>query len=107
MSYVIDSTDASFDADVLGGKEVVLVDFWGPHCAPCLAMAPSLELLAEEYKDRAKVVKVNASANPESAMRFGIRAVPTLMIFKDGERLETVVGGRSKADLATLIDKHL
>jgi thioredoxin 1 len=107
MSYVIDATDASFDAQVLGGKDVVLVDFWSAGCGPCMAMAPSLELLAEEYQGRAKIVKVDARNNPETAIRFAIRAVPTLMVFKDGERLETSVGGRSKADLQAMIDKYL
>ncbi|MDO4250589.1 MAG: thioredoxin [Moraxella sp.] len=107
MSYIIDSTDASFDADVLGRDEVVLVDFWATWCGPCRAIAPTLELLAEEYKDRAKVVKVDVDNNTETAARFGIRSIPTLMVFKNGERLETVVGGRSKADLAALLDKHL
>ncbi len=107
MSYIINSTDASFDADVLGRDEVVLVDFWATWCGPCRAIAPTLELLAEEYKDRAKVVKVDVDNNTETAARFGIRSIPTLMVFKNGERLETVVGGRSKADLAALLDKHL
>lgn len=104
---IINTTDASFDADVLGKDDVVLVDFWATWCGPCRAIAPSLELLADEYQGRAKVVKVDVDANPESAARFGIRSIPTLMVFKNGERLETVVGGRSKGELAALLDKHL
>lgn len=107
MSSVIEATDASFDADVLGSSEVVLVDFWAAGCGPCMAMAPSLDVLAEEYAGRAKIVKVDARNNQESAIRYGVRAVPTLVLFKDGERLETTVGGRSKAELAALIDKYL
>lgn len=104
---IINSTDASFDADVLGKDDVVLVDFWAPWCGPCRAIAPALEELAKEYEGRAKVVKVDIDANPESAARFGIRSIPTLFVFKNGERVENVVGGRSKSDLAALVDKHL
>lgn len=104
---IINATDASFDADVLGKDDVVLVDFWAPWCGPCRAIAPALEELAKEYQGRAKVVKVDIDANPESAQRFGIRSIPTLFVFKNGERVENVVGGRSKSDLAALIDKHL
>lgn len=104
---IINATDASFDADVLGKDDVVLVDFWATWCAPCRAIAPSLELLADEYQGRAKIVKVDVDANPETAARFGIRSIPTLMVFKNGERLETVVGGRPKAELSALLDKYL
>lgn len=104
---IINATDTSFDADVLGKDDVVLVDFWAPWCGPCRAIAPALEELAKEYQGRAKVVKVDIDANPESAQRFGIRSIPTLFVFKNGERVENVVGGRSKSDLAALIDKHL
>lgn len=104
---IINATDASFDTDVLGSDEVVLVDFWATWCGPCRAIAPTLELLAEEYQGRAKIVKVDVDANPESAQRFGIRSIPTLFVFKNGERVESVVGGRPKAELAALLDKHL
>lgn len=104
---IINATDASFDADVLGTDDVVLVDFWATWCGPCRAIAPTLEQLAEEYQGRAKIVKVDVDANPESAARFGIRSIPTLFVFKNGERVETMVGGRSKADLAAALDKHL
>lgn len=104
---IINSTDASFDADVLGKDDVVLVDFWATWCGPCRAIAPTLEELAKDYAGRAKIVKVDVDANPESAARFGIRSIPTLFVFKNGERVETVVGGRSKSELAQLLDKHL
>lgn len=104
---IINATDASFDSDVLGRDEVVLVDFWATWCGPCRAIAPTLEELAKDYDGRAKIVKVDVDANPQSAARFGIRSIPTLFVFKNGEKVETIVGGRSKSELAQLLDKHL
>ncbi|OOR83947.1 thioredoxin [Moraxella canis] len=104
---IINATDASFDADVLGSDELVLVDFWAAWCGPCKAIAPVLEELAEDYAGRVKIVKVDVDANPQSAARFGIRSIPTLFVFKNGERVDTVVGGRPKSEFAALLDKHL
>lgn len=104
---IINATDTSFDADVLGKDDVVLVDFWATWCGPCRAIAPTLEALAQEYQGRAKIVKVDIDANPQSAQRFGIRSIPTLLVFKDGEKVESIVGGRPKSEIAALIEKHL
>ena len=104
---IINATDANFDAEVLGKDEVVLVDFWATWCGPCRAIAPTLEVLADEYQGRAKIVKVDVDANPETASRFGIRSIPTLFVFKNGEKVDMVVGGQPKAALAQLLDKHL
>ena len=81
--------------------------FWAAWCGPCKAIAPVLEELAEDYQGRVKIVKVDVDANPQSAARFGIRSIPTLFVFKNGERVETVVGGRPKSEFAALLDKHL
>lgn len=104
---IINATDASFDTDVVNSDGLVLVDFWAAWCGPCKAIAPVLEELAEDYQGRVKIVKVDVDANPQSAARFGIRSIPTLFVFKNGERVETVVGGRPKSELAALLDKHL
>lgn len=104
---IINATDATFDADVLGSDGVVLVDFWATWCGPCRAIAPALEELAIEYQGRAKIVKVDVDANPETASQFGIRSIPTLFVFKNGEKVDTIVGGRPKSEFAALLDKHL
>lgn len=104
---IINATDASFDTDVVNSDGLVLVDFWAAWCGPCKAIAPVLEELAEDYQGRVKIVKVDVDANPQSAARFGIRSIPTLFVFKNGEQVETVVGGRPKSEFAALLDKHL
>lgn len=104
---IINTTDANFDADVLSANELVLVDFWATWCGPCRAIAPILEELAADYAGRVKIVKVDVDANPQSAARFGIRSIPTLFVFKNGEKVDTVIGGQPKAQLAALLDKHL
>lgn len=104
---IINATDASFDTDVVNSDGLVLVDFWAAWCGPCKAIAPVLEELAEDYQGRVKIVKVDVDANPQSAARFGIRSIPTLFVFKNGERVDTVVGGRPKSEFTALLDKHL
>lgn len=104
---VINIADENFDAQVLGKDGVVLVDFWAPWCAPCRALSPTLDALATEYEGRAKITKINVDDSPASAQRFGVRSIPALFIFKDGERVESVVGAQSKDALAKLLDKHL
>ena len=98
-------TDADFGES--GKKGVVLVDFWATWCAPCRRIAPIVDQLADEYSGRATVAKVDIDANPMTPSKFMVRGIPTLLLFKDGELKETVVGLANKDDLAKMIDKHL
>ena len=98
-------TDTDFDASVKNG--VVLVDFWAEWCAPCRRLAPTVDQLAQEYSGRITVAKVNIDENPMVPSKFMIRGIPTLLLFKNGDLKETVVGLAGKEDLAKLLDKHL
>jgi thioredoxin 1 len=98
-------TDANFGDSVKSG--VVLVDFWAEWCAPCRRLAPTVDQLAEDYTGRLTVAKVNIDENPMTPSKFMVRGIPTLLLFKDGDLKETVVGLAAKDDLARLIDKHL
>lgn len=100
-------TDATFKQEVLESTVPVLVDFWAPWCGPCRMVAPVVEEIADDYKDKVKVVKVNTDENPEVASAYGIRSIPTLMIFKDGQRVELVVGAVPKVTLTNTLEKHL
>jgi thioredoxin 1 len=98
-------TDSNFDVETKTG--VVLVDFWAEWCGPCRRLAPTVEALAGEYEGRATVAKLNVDENPNVPGRFMIRGIPTLLLFKNGELAETMVGLAPKEDIAKLIDKHL
>ncbi|MCG7412750.1 thioredoxin [Moraxella nonliquefaciens] len=104
---IINTTDASFDKDVLQADKPVLVDFWAAWCGPCKAITPILEELDAEYSDKFQIVKVNVDDNPETSARFGIRSIPTLFVFKDGQKVDTVVGSRPKSEFVELLNKHL
>lgn len=104
---IINTTDASFDKDILQADKPVLVDFWAAWCGPCKAITPILEELDAEYSDKFQIVKVNVDDNPETSARFGIRSIPTLFVFKDGQKVDTVVGSRPKSEFVELLNKHL
>ena len=97
--------DDDFEAEVIRAPLPVLVDFWAPWCGPCKSIAPVLEELAQEYDGRLKVVKVNVDENPETPGRYGVRGIPNLMIFKQGELSGQVVGAAPKARLVSEIDR--
>ena len=107
MSAAAQVTDSSFKTDVLESEVPVLVDFWAPWCGPCRMVAPVVEEIAEQYAGQIKVVKLNTDENPNTASQYGIRSIPTLMIFKGGQRVDMVVGAVPKTTLATTLEKYL
>jgi thioredoxin 1 len=96
-------TDASFETDVLKSAEPVVVDFWAEWCGPCRMIAPALEEISKELAGKVKIVKLNVDENPRVAAQFGIRSIPTLMMFKNGELAAQKVGAGSKGDLSKWI----
>lgn len=104
---IVDVTDDSFESDVLKSSEPVLIDYWAEWCGPCKMIAPVLAEIATEYADRLKVAKLNIDDNPNTPPRYGIRGIPTLMLFKNGEVEATKVGAVSKSQLVAFIDSNL
>jgi thioredoxin 1 len=107
MSATPQVSDASFKDDVLDSELPVLVDFWAPWCGPCRMVAPVVDEIAQQYIGRLKVVKLNTDENPNTASQYGIRSIPTLMIFKGGQRVDMVVGAVPKTTLASTLEKYL
>jgi thioredoxin 1 len=100
-------TDANFDQEVLKSDKAVLIDFWAPWCAPCRAIAPLIDELAGEYAGRLKVVKINVDDNPETPARYGVRGIPNLLIVKNGQVKEQIVGAVPKSHLVRAVDSAL
>ena len=107
MSSAAAVTDASFEQDVLKSDLPVLIDFWAPWCGPCRMVAPIVDEIATEFECKIKVFKLNTDENPNVASQYGIRSIPTLMIFKGGQKVDTVVGAVPKTTLSSTISKYL
>ena len=107
MSKAIPIESVTFENEVLKSPLPVLVDFWAPWCGPCKMLGPIVETLAEEYAGRVKVTKLNVDDNGDLAAKYGIRGIPTVMVFKGGQPVSTLVGLRSKQDLAKALDDSL
>jgi thioredoxin 1 len=105
--YVTEVSDASFEKDVLQADKPVLVDFWAAWCAPCRMLTPTVEAVAEKYAMSARVVKLNVDDNPSVSQRYGIKGIPTLILFNGGKEEERVVGATSKEAISRMIDKHV
>lgn len=103
----VDVSDNQFQEEVIESKVPVLVDFWASWCGPCRMVAPVLEEMAQDYHDRLKVVKVNVDENPDTASRYSVMSIPTMILFKNGEVLETLVGVRKKDELSGIVEQNL
>ena len=104
---IVHTSDSSFDTDVLQAEGPVLVDFWAEWCGPCKMIAPVLEEIAIEYGEKLKVCKMDVDANPDTAPKYGIRGIPTLILFNNGDVAGTKVGAVSKSQLAEFIDSAM
>ena len=103
MASVLPVADASFDREVLQSPTPVLIDFWAPWCAPCRAIAPVVEEIAQEYAGKLKVLKMNVDDNPETPSRYGVRGIPNLILFQGGQVKEQIVGAVPKSQLVKAI----
>ncbi len=104
---VVHTSDDSFEQDVLASDQPVLVDFWAEWCGPCKMIAPILDEIADEYAGKLKVVKLDIDSNPAMPRRFGVRGIPTLMVYKAGEVEATKVGAVTKSQLSAFIDSNI
>ena len=105
--HVRDTSDENFESDVLKSDRPVLVDFWAVWCQPCRALAPTIEAVAEKYASNAHVVKLNVDDNPSVSQRYGIKGIPTLILFKNGKEEERVVGATSEQAISRMLDKYV
>ncbi len=104
---VVHLDDDDFETWVIQSKKPALIDFWADWCQPCHMMAPTVEALAEEYGDRIRVAKLDIDANPMTTPKYGIRGIPALLLFKDGQLVQQIVGVQPKEEIARIIEQHL
>jgi thioredoxin 1 len=104
---VVEVSDAEFESSIIQSDKPALVDFWAEWCQPCKMLAPTVEEIAGEYIDKVRVAKVNVDDNPATATKFGIRGIPTLLLFKEGKVVQQLVGVKPKADITKAIDEIL
>ncbi|HUI26575.1 MAG TPA: thioredoxin [Candidatus Kryptonia bacterium] len=107
MAGIIDVTDNSFDAQVLQADQPVLVDFWAPHCSACRALFPTVDAIANEYAGQLKVVKINTDDNPMAPSRYGVRAIPNMLLFKRGAVQAQIIGNVPKMKLVKAVEQLL
>ena len=103
--FTIDVNEENFDSVVMNSDKPVLVDFWAEWCGPCKMLTPTIEALAEEYKDTSSIVKINVDDSPTIATKYGIRSIPSILLFNNGDVIEQRVGAVSKDELAGMLDK--
>ena len=104
---ITELTDETFAGGVKAGPEPVLVDFWAPWCGPCRVVAPVLEALADEYSGKLRIAKVNVDENPRTAMSFHVQSIPTLLLFKNGQVVEQMIGAHPRESIKSVLDRHV
>lgn len=104
--HVLEVTDGSFETEVLQSRDPVLVDFWAPWCGPCRLLGPVLETVAARYQDRARIAKLNVDENVSISQRYGIKGIPTVILFKNGKEAERMVGEASEKTIGAMIERH-
>lgn len=101
------ATDTNFDSDIMKGQGVSLIDFWAEWCGPCRQLGPTIDAIADEYQGKLKVYKMNVDENPSTPTRFHVRGIPTLLVIKDGQLVDQLVGNQPKSTIIQTLQKHL